>query len=87
MSAASTDPFDELVQQLTKHGFWDAAVSISSVRSSGWTTSSEMIGRLGIEILKIQSGITAAPEELGEALERCMKEVRKVWPQIKLPDQ
>jgi hypothetical protein len=87
MSTVSTEPFDQLVQQLTTHGFWDAAVSISSVRSSGWTTSSEMIGRLGMEILKIQSGSAAAPEELKETLERCMKEVRKVWPKIKLPDK
>ncbi len=85
MSAVKLEPFDELIDHLRKHGFSVAAESISRLRDSAWTTSSEMMGELGIAVLKIQSQIAAAPEEVTRAVGACLNEVRKVWPHIKLP--
>ncbi|MFZ2407786.1 MAG: hypothetical protein WAW41_21865 [Methylobacter sp.] len=84
MNAINTEPFDELISRLQAYGYSADAESISSLRTSAWTSSSEMIGELGIAILEIQSHCEPAPAELRQALARCMKEVRKVWPGIKL---
>jgi len=85
MNAVRLEPFDELIVQLRAHGFSTAAESIAGVRTSTWTSSSEMIGELGLAVLKIQSQAAAAPVELKQALRCCMKEVHKVWPDIKVP--
>ena len=44
-----------------------------------------MIGELGLAILKIQSHSVANHDVQSQNLVRCIKEVRKVWTDIKLP--
>ena len=85
MGAVHLEPFDELIGQLRAYGLSAAAESISSLMGSPWTSSSEMIGELGIAILIIQSENASVPKELRQVLSRCMREVKKVWPHIKLP--
>lgn len=41
-----------------------------------------MIGELGLAILRYQSESKVIPDDLARALDRCMKEVRSVWPDI-----
>ncbi len=43
------------------------------------------VGELGMSVLKIQSENAQGSNDLQRILTRCIDEVRKVWPQIKLP--
>ncbi len=82
---ARPDPFDELIRELRAQGLADAADSLASIKAAAWTTSSEMLGELGMAILRIQSENARASNDLQRLLGRCMDEVRKVWPQSKSP--
>jgi hypothetical protein len=75
-------PFDELVTALRAHRLSAEAESVASLRSLAWTTSSEMIGELGLAVLVIERSHNTVPADIREALGDCMKEVRKVWPDI-----
>ena len=77
--------FDELIRQLHADGLCSAAKSVSGVRNAAWSTSSEMMGGLGIAVLKIQAETPAPSRALQEILGRCMAEVRNIWPDLKLP--
>lgn len=83
-SAVQTEPFDELIERLRANGLSDAADSLSRLKGAGWTTSSEMIGELGLAVLMLQER-PGLPAEVMRLARRCMSEVRKVWPSIKLP--
>ena len=76
-------PFDELVTALRAHGLSAEAESVASLRSLAWATSSEMIGELGLAVLAIERSLNTVPTDIRQALSDCMKEVRKVWPDIK----
>ena len=75
---------DALIAALRGSGHADAADTLSSLKGSAWTTSSEMIGELGLVVLRLkaQSGL---PADVVTLADRLMREVRKVWPGIKLP--
>ena len=45
-----------------------------------------MLDELGLAVLRIQAD-RQFPAELGPLADRCMREVRKVWPEIRLPSQ
>jgi hypothetical protein len=77
--------FDELARQLHADGLPAAAESISDLRKVAWSTSSEMMGELGIAVLKIQAETPSPSRALQEILGRCMAEVRKIWPDMELP--
>jgi len=74
-----------LINQLRAYEYWADADFILSLKRTMWTSSSEMMGELGLAVLTIQSQSGDIPGELGRALALCMKEVRKVWPDINLP--
>lgn len=84
MAVVETAPFDELIGKLRDAGLAGAADSLSRLRGSAWTTSSEMIGELGMAVLRLQRQ-PDFPAALVPLTRRCMSEVRKVWPSIKLP--
>ena len=85
MTAVQLELFDELVRQLHADGLSSAAASVSDVRNVAWSSSSEMMGELGIAVLKIQAETPAPSRALQEVLGRCMAEVRKIWPDMELP--
>ena len=85
MDAVHLEVFDELIRQLHADGLSRAAESISGVREAAWSTSSEMMGELGIAVLKIQAETPRPSRALHESLGRCMAEVRKIWPDVELP--
>ena len=76
-------PFDELVAKLREHGFGEGADEIAMLMSSAWTTSSEFIGELGRTVLRFQREHPTVSTDLRDALDRCMREVRIVWPDIR----
>lgn len=82
MSAVELAPFDELIAQLRARELNEAADSISRLRTAAWSTSSEMIGELGLAVLRLQSDKNLFPRELTPLADRCMTEVRKVWPEM-----
>jgi len=41
-----------------------------------------MIGELGLAVLRLQSDKNLFPSELAPIADRCMNEVRKVWPEM-----
>jgi hypothetical protein len=82
MKRVDLEPFDELIRQLRVHGHAAAAEAIATIKASAWTSASELLGELGAAVLQFQSRTPDAPQPLGRALQRCMKEVRKVWPRI-----
>ena len=71
-------PFDELLRGLREHGRVEDAEGLKSLMVIGWTSSSEMVGELGQALLALD-----VPAALKEAKQRCLQEVRKVWPHIK----
>jgi hypothetical protein len=81
MGSVELEPFDELIAQLRARGLNAAADSISGIRTSAWSSSSEMIGELGLAVLRLQSE-QVFPSELTPLADRCMNEVRKVWPEM-----
>jgi hypothetical protein len=86
MPAAQPDAFDELIAQLRLHSRADSADALDRLKTSAWTSSSEMIGELGLAVLRLQSANPPLPAELEPIARRCMNEVRKVWPRLKLPN-
>ena len=48
-----------------------------------WTTSSELMGELGPEILIFQRSPQSLSPELQELLCRCMDVVKQVWPKLR----
>lgn len=84
MDTANLEPFDNLIKQLRTHGHLVEAETISILRTLAWTSSSEMIGELGLAILRIQSQCAVEHDDLKQAFACCMKEIRKVFPHIKL---
>ena len=78
----SLRPFEELVAKLREHSFDEGADEIAMVMSSAWTTSSEFIGELGRAVLRFQREHPAVSTDLHDTLDRCIREVRIVWPDI-----
>ena len=76
-------PFEELVAKLREHGFGEGADEIAMLMSSAWTTSSEFTGELGRAVLRFQREHSAVSTDLLDALDRCMREVQIVWPDIR----
>jgi hypothetical protein len=76
------EPFDELIAQLRARQLNAAADSLSRLRTSTWSSSAEMIGELGLTVLRLQSDKNLFPVELTPLADRCMNEVRKVWPEM-----
>ncbi|MFB3923555.1 MAG: hypothetical protein ACE145_17670 [Terriglobia bacterium] len=55
------------------------------VHGTAWSSSSEMLGEIGLCILRIQRDAGAKlPKEIQIGLERCLGAVRETWPAIKL---
>ncbi len=76
-------PFDELITRFREHGFPESADRLAMLMRSAWTSSSELIGELGLTVLQFQREQPSVRPELREVLDRCMREVRKVWPDIR----
>jgi hypothetical protein len=90
MSGESQDLIDELdavIDKLMNSGFPAEASELRSMtHETAWTSSSEMLGEIGLWILGIQRSLAGElPAEVKKGLARCLKFVRKTWPDIELP--
>ncbi len=75
-------PFDELITRFREYGFPENADRLAMLMRSVWTSSSEFIGELGLTVLRFQREQPSVRPELREVLDRCVREARKVWPDI-----
>lgn len=75
--------FEELIQLLQTSGNTDTAQRLDDpLHRVAWTTGSELIGELGLEILAFQETMRGDSPELQRAINRCMVVVRRIWPDI-----
>jgi hypothetical protein len=74
--------FRRLTDQLHKDNFGITASRIDSLLHSAWTTGSELIGELGLEILDFEKCGYDLNEQLQSLIDDCMRRVRQVWPDI-----
>jgi hypothetical protein len=75
--------FEELMRQLQTAGHAAMAQKLDDMlHRVAWTTGSELIGELGLEILAFQKNTPEGAVELQESIRRCMAMVRRIWPDI-----
>ena len=83
------DIFDDLIEKLEAESVRKPILNKSAaalhqlLHGTAWTTSSELLGEVGLELLRIQRDYekSLAPDTR-ESLQRCLAAVRKVWPDI-----
>ena len=75
---------ERAIRSLDECGCADEAARLRElVHEGAWSSSSEMIGDIGLAILAIRdSAATRLSDEAASLLERCMEIVRRVWPEI-----
>ena len=75
---------EALIRGLGRCGFSDPARRLQElVHGTAWTTSSEMIGEIGLAVLSIQAAVSRElPRSVAADLRRVMAGVREVWPDI-----
>ncbi len=74
------------IRSLDECGCADEAARLRElVHETAWSSSSEMIGDIGLVILAIRdSAADRLSDEAASLLERCMEMVRRVWSEIGL---
>ena len=76
--------FEELVLQLQIAGHSATAKKLDELlHRVAWTTGSELLGELGLEILAFERATLEVGAELRDSLNRCIAMVRRAWPDIK----
>ncbi len=77
---------DGAIRSLDECGCADEAARLRElVHETAWSSSSEMIGDIGLAILGIRdSAGDRLSDDAASLLDRCMEMVRRVWPEIGL---
>lgn len=76
--------FEQLIVNLRAEGHGDVAAKLDYLlHKVAWTTGSELLGELGLEILAFQRDHATLSAELQQSLGSCKVTVRRVWPNIK----
>ncbi len=75
---------ERAIRSLDQCGCADEAGRLRALVHEGtWSSSSEMIGDIGLAILAIRDFATdRLSDEAASTLDRCMDMVRRVWPEI-----
>jgi hypothetical protein len=77
---ASTAPFAALAQRLRAAGWAAQGARLDAVLGGVWTTSGELLGALGQELLDIRRECRHLDRADRALLKACATEVRKAWP-------
>ena len=81
--ALSYQPFDELISQLRADNHTKIADELDDLlHRVAWTTSSELVGELGLKILTFHNQTERISPKLQRSIEASMKMVREVWPSM-----
>jgi hypothetical protein len=83
MSQTSHSDFDELISMLRAEGHDQVAQRLHMLlHEVAWTSSSELMGELGLEIAAFRRSTRNLSPELEKLICRCLDVVKKVWPDI-----
>src|SRR5262249_45660615 len=77
------EPFDRLIAGLKAEGHLAEAQRLHTIlHETAWTTSSELLGELGREIVAIQQTGPACGKGLCKELKGSMRVIRRAWPTL-----
>jgi len=79
-ASVSSEPFHALAAALKLSGFTDHSTRLENVLGGTWTTSSELIGELGVVVIAIRKECRPLTSDQKALVKECMKQVRKAWP-------
>ena len=75
-----------LVKNAVEVGCEREAIELKEAESAAYTTSSEYLGEVGGALIKFWDSIGCKMPESSELTARkCLNEIKKVWPNFKLP--
>ncbi len=81
MSASvSPAPFHALAASLKESGFTSHGARLEDILTGAWTTSSELVGELGLAVRAIRKECKPLDPSQKALVKQCLREVRKVWP-------
>ncbi len=75
-----SEPFQRLAAELRASGFIGHSDRLQSVLDGVWTTSTELVGELGIVVLAVRKECRPLSPGLKQQTQECLREVRKAWP-------
>lgn len=78
--SVSSRPFQALAASLRESGFIEHSARLDGVLDGTWTTSSELIGELGLVVLAIRKECRPLSPTQRILVKQCLREVRKAWP-------
>ena len=79
----SYECFRELIAQLRAAGHSSTADRLDlMINRVAWTSGSELLAELGVEILQFQRSTRSHSEPLRESLNRSLEMVQRVWPDL-----
>lgn len=76
----SSEPFHALAASLKESGFTALARRLEGILEGTWTTSSELIGELGVAVVAVRRECRPLSAAQKALLKQCLREVRKAWP-------
>jgi hypothetical protein len=76
----SSTPFHVLAASLKASGFTAQGQRLESILDGVWTTSTELIGELGVAVLAIRKECRPLSADQKALIRQCLREVRKAWP-------
>lgn len=79
-ASVSSEPFHALAATLKVTGFTDYSTRLENVLNGTWTTSSELIGELGVVVIAIRNECRPLTSNQKALVKECMKQVRAAWP-------
>lgn len=75
-----SEPFHALAASLRRGGFAAHGNRLGDILGGVWTTSSELIGELGLAVLAIRRECRPLSADQKTLVKQCLREVRKAWP-------
>jgi hypothetical protein len=79
-ASVSSEPFYALAAALRESGFTTHSGRLENILNGTWTTSSELIGELGVAVVAIRKECGPLSRSEKALLKECLRQVRKVWP-------
>lgn len=76
----SSEPFRDLAAALREDGFTAHSSRLESILDGTWTTSSELVGELGIAVLAIRKECEPLSSSQKALVKECLRQVRRAWP-------
>ncbi len=78
--SASSEPFHVLAASLKASGFAAQGNRLEGILNGTWTTSTELIGELGVAVLAVRKECKPLSAHQKALVKQCLREVRKAWP-------